>query len=106
MSRKLQPFPIWQLGDYGEPIEARFVDEEDQVVSLEEYEDSVVFLMTKPSGEETTFTASRISPYNAGIARYIVQPDDIDERGTWRWQARATGTAGRLTTRWMSFEVE
>jgi hypothetical protein len=57
---------------------------------------AVAIMLKKPSGEEVTKTASKLTDGTDGLIHYTTVSGDIDETGTWSYRGRVTFSATQV----------
>jgi hypothetical protein len=64
------------------------------------------FYLKGPTGATKTVDASFATDGSDGVIEYITQAGDLDEEGTWRWQAKVELSSGTWKSEIQTFEVE
>ena len=84
-----------RVGDFGITITVTIVDQDDAVVDISAATEGTQtkILLTDPSGNTATKTASFTTDGTDGKIYYVIASGDLDEAGTWKYAGEVTLSA-------------
>jgi hypothetical protein len=96
-----------RLGDTGTTFRATIKDGLTVVdVSSASGPGTKQFYLKGPTGATKPVNASFATDGTDGVIEYITGSGDLDEEGTWRWQAKVELSSGTWKSEIQTFEVE
>jgi hypothetical protein len=96
----------FRKGEQNKSVNIYVVDDEDDGIPINAAT-TKQFVFRKPSGAESTVTATFISGGTGGGLTYVIDATTfLDESGDWKVQAIVSGTGFVWKSAWGSFPVE